>query len=300
MIAIAKLAKARNDKANQQRRKQAQSEQHLLNPSSLLQLFLMRSPTTPDLSFALLCGTCDPSSPISRVDQNILSMIMDLVVLEWRSRARLIDLVEAARHGRLLQLRAKLHLTDVDVDSPRDRSDSTAVYLAAANGRTKVLELLLHSGADPNAVSKSGLTAVHQAARKGHTKALQLLLHSGANHDTADPNGWTAVFWAAADGHTKALQLLLQSGADPNAVAKDGDTPVSIASHLSHHAAAALLKVYGGRAATMASASSVCDAWSWNISADDQATSTIPGIEMPSEEPVLPKLASHSFRVRTF
>ena len=260
MIALAKLAKARNDTANQQRRKQAQSsEQRLFN----------RSPLGYGLCFALLCGTHDPSSPLSRLDQNILSLIVDLVLIEWRRRARLIDMVEAARNGRLLELRAILHLTDVDVDSPKDRSGSAAVYLAAANGHTEVLQLLLHSGADPDAGSKSGLTTVHQAARMGHAKALQLLLQSGANPHTADSNGWTAVFWAAAGGHTKALQLLLQSGASPNAVAKDGDTPVSIASHLSHHAAVALLKVYGARTAAMASASSVFDAWSWNISPDD-------------------------------
>lgn len=68
-----------------------------------------------------------------------------------------------------------------------------ALHLAAASGQVRAVELLLQSGASPQAVDSRGATALHFAARCGHVEVLQVLLNAGI------PVG--------------AVELLLHSGA---------------------------------------------------------------------------------------
>jgi cytohesin len=136
--------------------------------------------------------------------------------------ARKIDLIEAAQNGRMSELRAKLHLTNVDINS-EDSDGRTGVHWAAAKGKTEALQLLLQHGGDPNRADKYGQTPVSIAAVKENTQALQLLLQHGGDPNRAAKNSRTPVHKAASNGKTEALQLLLQHGGDPNRAAKDAD-----------------------------------------------------------------------------
>ena len=49
------------------------------------------------------------------------------------------------------------------------------------------------------------------AAREGHTAIVEMLLARGA-----DPNQERALFWASREGHTEIVEMLLTRGADPN------------------------------------------------------------------------------------
>jgi len=56
---------------------------------------------------------------------------------------------------------------------------------------------------------------LHLAALNGHTETVKLLLDRGANLHFQTPNGDTALDLAVKDGHTKTVELLLEKGAVP-------------------------------------------------------------------------------------
>ena len=79
------------------------------------------------------------------------------------------------------------------------------------------------------------------AAQNGHTAVVSLLLENHAQIDLADNDGITPLLMAAKNGHTEVVRLLLQAGADP-LVSVQGATPLDVALHLNHLEVAALLQ----------------------------------------------------------
>jgi len=55
------------------------------------------------------------------------------------------------------------------------------------------------------------------AAIQGHTELVHLLLDRGADINAVTKNFYTAVIWAAIQGHTEIAHLLLDRGADVDA-----------------------------------------------------------------------------------
>jgi len=232
---------------------------------------LERSPLRYSPCFTVLCGTICPGSQLHllRHQKRILSTIVDFALQDWRKQARAIDLLGAARNGRVDDIRAKLHLTSIDIHSERGPLSHNAVHEAARKGHTKALRVLLECGGEPNRggmrnhsatafqlaaanghcealrlmlqcsgdlnkANNNGNTAVHEAAINGQTKALQLLLQNGGDPNIAGNNGFTAVHWAATNGHTEALHLLIRSGGDPHKADKYGCTAVTLAAFSGH------------------------------------------------------------------
>lgn len=69
------------------------------------------------------------------------------------------------------------HGADVNVRSYNGR---TALYIAAANGRDRHVEMLLGAGADPSIASDWGESPLAAARGKGHASVERLLLAAGA------------------------------------------------------------------------------------------------------------------------
>ena len=191
-----------------------------------------RSPFNHAPFFCTLCGFHrkahdEPDAPVQMIysTKGVLQMIMERAFVE---PAHEIILTEAAKKGRMPELRAKLHLTNVDINS-EDSYGRTNVYWATVKGKTEALKLLLQYGGDPNRANKHDYTPVHDAANRGIIEPLQLLLQYGGDPNRADTDGNTPVHHAADRGNTEALQLMLQHGGDPNRAAKNGDTPVHMA-----------------------------------------------------------------------
>ena len=68
-----------------------------------------------------------------------------------------------------------------------------------------------------------GWTPLHMAAREGYTDVVTLLLEKGAKVKQAKNGGRTPMYGAACDGRTGVEKLLLEQKADPNIANKDGD-----------------------------------------------------------------------------
>lgn len=126
---------------------------------------------------------------------------------------------------------------DLSVPKKRERDQSTALHLAAANGQEAVVKALLNRadfGEVVAAVDKDGFTALHGAAFRGHLDVVCALVRCPTTtedficacgvFDVARPVGhWareaaeiydmnTALHMAAAMGHTEICALLLIHG----------------------------------------------------------------------------------------
>ena len=100
---------------------------------------------------------------------------------------------------------------------------------AAHRGQLPVVQGLLNKRSDANAKNRRGIPALNLAAEQGHTAVMHLLLQHGASVAATDTNGNTALHYAAMQkeegsmvNKVEATNLLLQHGGD--AMAKRSNT----------------------------------------------------------------------------
>jgi len=120
-----------------------------------------------------------------------------------------------------LALSATLWVTSLVFPSP-----SIALAGSAAMDRPRLAAVQLALGADPNAEPFPGFTPLSLAAANGATNLIPLLIRHGAD---VNPDGrWPPLIAAARNGQIQAVRLLLSAGADPNAVDEDGDASLHV------------------------------------------------------------------------
>jgi ankyrin repeat protein len=96
-------------------------------------------------------------------------------------------------------------------DSAHIRRDvlSDAVFAAARNGHTEVVEYLLDRGAQIDAKGVFGATGLHWAAINGHRKTVEFLIARGASLTIRDERfDGTPEGWANEGGHADLADLL--------------------------------------------------------------------------------------------
>lgn len=111
-----------------------------------------------------------------------------------------------------------------------DRHGSTALMIAASEGKMEILAYLLEAGADPNAGNRAGKTALMLAAEKKQREAVRALIAGGADINARDDLGGSAVLWTAALGDAAMLSELILAGGDSNISDGIGMTPLMWAS----------------------------------------------------------------------
>lgn len=118
-----------------------------------------------------------------------------------------------------LSLSRFLVLNGAGVNRRRD-NEVSALFRAAENGRTEVVQLLLGHGADTSATDRYGRTALHLAVLRGYVDVVKALLKAKADVDARDKEGRTplihliAAQYEYADTATdpKALPLSRRPG----------------------------------------------------------------------------------------
>lgn len=126
------------------------------------------------------------------------------------------------------------------------------LYMAAADGDSAFVALLLDKGAKVNQVCNNGETPLHVACGKGHYEVVKTLLSSGANINRAtvvreNQLSDTALFRAASNGHSNIVKLLLDHLAEFDWPNKYGETPLYAACRNGDRETAVLLLERGAR-----------------------------------------------------
>ena len=108
-----------------------------------------------------------------------------------------------------------------DVNFVRSKNGLSVLMLAVRDrsvSKDDVTDLLLKSGANPNAATPAGRTALMMAVSKPKNpslKTIESLINAGAALETQDRDGATALTFAIASNHPAAIRLLMEKGADP-------------------------------------------------------------------------------------
>jgi ankyrin repeat protein len=124
----------------------------------------------------------------------------------------------------------KQALAQPDAANYADPDGRTALMLAAFNGHTGVVALLLDSGAKIDTRDQIQRTALMYACSGANDDTVALLVKRGAGVNLADnEQRWTPLMFAAAEGHIGVARILLDAGADPAAADIDGEDSIMFA-----------------------------------------------------------------------
>ncbi|KAL0621231.1 Ankyrin repeat and SOCS box protein 3 [Plecturocebus cupreus] len=98
---------------------------------------------------------------------------------------------------------------------------ATPLFIAAQEGHTKCVELLLSNGADPDLYCNEDnwQLPVHAASQMGHSKILDLLVPLTSRVCDTGLNKVSPVYSAVFGGHEECLEILLRNGYSPDAQA---------------------------------------------------------------------------------
>lgn len=105
----------------------------------------------------------------------------------------------------------------------------TPLHLAASEGGTMAVALLLYLRANLESPDAANDTALHLAARGGHAEVIAEAGRTRQLMQTQNKDGRTPVHEAAAGGHTTALQRLLERGFIVNQPDSKGQCPIHLA-----------------------------------------------------------------------
>jgi ankyrin repeat protein len=154
-------------------------------------------------------------------------------------------LCETAKHG---NVEAAAVLLDAKADTAaRCREIGlTPLHIAALEGKTDVVKLLIERGANINALNGWQQTPLHQATMHGNIAAMKLLIAAHADLEVHDNHAYTPLLAAVEQGGADGLRLLLEAGANPNASLKSGRQAVDVAIEKQHPELVPLLRQHGG------------------------------------------------------
>ncbi len=122
------------------------------------------------------------------------------------------------------------------------------LQLAAFNGKTDIVRLLISEGVETDVRGANGSTPLSCATIMGHLDIVQLLVEDGADVNFRAENenhSETPLHQAAGEGYTAIAEYLLDAGAEVSAAGTGGLTPLHLASGRGHNEVVELLLARG-------------------------------------------------------
>ncbi|CAO3419172.1 ankyrin repeat domain-containing protein [Azospirillum endophyticum] len=116
----------------------------------------------------------------------------------------------------------------------RTSDGATAVMYAAWGGHDAVVRALADGGADLDTTNSDGKTALMAAAARGHEDVARSLIQRGVMVDRTTAYGWSALMYAANNGHEAVAKLLLDSGANPYRMDANGNSALTLGALQGH------------------------------------------------------------------
>jgi len=152
---------------------------------------------------------------------------------------------DAALNGDIQTVESEL-AAGVDVNAASlNGQNQTVLMLAAYNGHTKLVEMVIERGGKVNHLDSTNRTALMYCSSGPFPETVQLLIARGANVNLVDNNeGWTALMFAAAEGLAPNVKILLENGADTKPKDIDGDTAASFAAQNGHQQVADMINAH--------------------------------------------------------
>ena len=104
---------------------------------------------------------------------------------------------------------------------------SDTIHLAAYHGNEAQVIELLKANPDPDDRDSYGGTALHAAMFQDNTRIVELLIESGFDVNAVGPrNGYTPLHDAVWGNNLPALKILVANGGDISIKGHDGNTPL--------------------------------------------------------------------------
>ena len=142
--------------------------------------------------------------------------INDMVLI---NRKQVSQLMVACLPGNPEYVKELLKVPGIKIELQNDNGWH-ALMFACLLPHSLVAKLLLnacqHALQVVNLPNKDGVTSLIVAAHNGHTETVSLLLQRGANVNQQDIDGRTSLMMASQNGHTETVLLLLQNSANVN------------------------------------------------------------------------------------
>lgn len=116
----------------------------------------------------------------------------------------------------------KLLLVHKQLIDSKIKMGHTPLLLAAQKGHLEICEVLLKAGANPLATDENSENAMHSAADEGKIGIVKILSAHKQLVNSKNKNGETPLIFAARDGYLEVFEVLLKAGADPATMSEAG------------------------------------------------------------------------------
>lgn len=174
--------------------------------------------------FAILSSSCDEDTAVMFMEK----------ALEKGANVNGVDVcgstaLQLAVAGGKAKLVSFLLQHGADIHQKQEKDGSTAVHFITYRSG-EVAQILIDNGADLNAIDAKGLSVLHHASRLNNQAVVDMLLKKGVDINfRCKKRGATALHYAVKGDGFEAARFLLKHGADVTAMDIDGKTPLDYA-----------------------------------------------------------------------
>ena len=105
------------------------------------------------------------------------------------------DIHELSKTGELKKIKALIE-KEQELINKKDDQEWSPLHHASFRGHNEVVEFLISSGAEINALDNYGCTPLHRAALRGHMEITQFLVEAGADINKISTLGSTPLAFA--------------------------------------------------------------------------------------------------------